>query len=194
MANTYQPPVYAGKPPTGLHLDVLKGDKLVQKLMIDAKKCFFFGRNPQLCDFVVDHQSCSRVHAALWWHKHLERAFLIDLGSTHGTFIGSMRLENDKPTPLPIDSTFHFGASTRRYILRERPQTAQKPIMEELERSSQVRWMPLGPKPVLSTFNYGSEESRFTFSALIFPLLTILNLVSQFSGSIHFSVDSKACI
>ena len=53
-----------------------------QKLMIDEKKCYFFGRNKQLCDFCIDHASSSRVHAALVWHKFLERPFLIDLGSS----------------------------------------------------------------------------------------------------------------
>lgn len=38
--------------------------------------------------------------------------------SAHGTYIGQMRLEANKPTQLPIDSTFHFGASTRNYIIR----------------------------------------------------------------------------
>ena len=56
--------------------------KLIQKLMIDEKKCYLFGRNPQMNDFTIDHGSCSRVHAALLWHKHLERSFLVDLGSS----------------------------------------------------------------------------------------------------------------
>jgi hypothetical protein len=38
---------------------------------------------------------------------------------------------------LPIDSTFHFGASTRYYIIRERPQTGARPIIEELEKLSE---------------------------------------------------------
>jgi len=50
--------------------------------MIDEKKCYFFGRNKQLCDFCIDHASSSRVHAALVWHKHLNRPFIIDLGSS----------------------------------------------------------------------------------------------------------------
>ncbi|GLH08615.1 Nuclear inhibitor of protein phosphatase [Gryllus bimaculatus] len=137
MANHYDVPSWAGKPPVGLHLDVLKGDKLIQKLMIDEKKCYLFGRNPQLNDFCIDHASCSRVHSALVYHKQLNRAFLVDLGSTHGTFIGSLRLEAHKPTQLPIDSTFHFGASTRYYIIRERPQTGSRPIIEELEKNSE---------------------------------------------------------
>ncbi|XP_043228543.1 nuclear inhibitor of protein phosphatase 1-like [Amphibalanus amphitrite] len=133
MTSHYNVPGWAGKAPVGLHLDVLKGEKLTQKLMVDEKRCYLFGRNPQLNDFCIDHASCSRVHAALVWHKHLDRAFLVDLGSTHGTFIGSMRIDANKPTQLPIDSAFHFGASTRVYMLRERPQQASKPVMEELE-------------------------------------------------------------
>lgn len=204
----------ASRPPPGLHLDVLKGEKLVQvfcvvygftiykckmlelvlsmfffifkKLMVDEKKVYMFGRNPQV-DVCIDHASCSRVHAAFVYHKHLERAFLVDLASSkckykrvinlgkvfillsfpslaHGTFIGSMRLEANKPTQLPVDTTFHFGgilvslivlycvknvqkqlmvvfilnaASTRMYILREKPpNVGPRPIMEELEKAS----------------------------------------------------------
>lgn len=88
-------------------------------------------------DFCIDHASCSRVHSALVYHKHLDRAFLVDLGSTHGTFIGSMRLESNKPTQLPIDSSFHFGASTRNYIIRERPQAGIRPIIDEIEKAGE---------------------------------------------------------
>ncbi|XP_050543818.1 nuclear inhibitor of protein phosphatase 1 [Daktulosphaira vitifoliae] len=140
MANHYDVPNWAGKPPVGLHLDVLKGDKLIQKLMLDQKKCYLFGRNAQMSDFCIDHQSCSRVHAAFVYHKHLNRAFLVDLGSTHGTYIGSIRIEAHRPTQLPINSQFHFGASTRTYIIRERPQSTSafgpRPIMDQLERES----------------------------------------------------------
>ena len=34
-------------------------------------------------------------------------------------------MEKKKPQQVPIDSEIHFGASTRRYIIRERPQTMQ---------------------------------------------------------------------
>ncbi len=39
----------------------------------------------------------------------------------HGTFIGNIRLESEKPTQLPVESVIHFGASTRTYTLREKP-------------------------------------------------------------------------
>ncbi|MEE6521762.1 hypothetical protein FKM82_020064, partial [Ascaphus truei] len=41
----------------------------------------------------------------------------------HGTFLGHIRLEPHKPQQVPIDSTVSFGASTRMYTLREKPQT-----------------------------------------------------------------------
>lgn len=43
--------------------------------------------------------------------------------SAHGTFLGHIRLEPHKPQQVPIDSTISFGASTRTYTIREKPQT-----------------------------------------------------------------------
>lgn len=90
MANSYDIPSWAGKPPTGLHLDVLKDDKLVQKLMVDEKRCYLFGRNSQMNDFCIDHASCSRVHAAFVYHKHLNIAYLVDLGSSKIIFLEAL--------------------------------------------------------------------------------------------------------
>ena len=69
--------------------------------------------------------SCIEIFYKIFFHHQ-----------AHGTFIGSMRIDSEKPTQLPIDSTFHFGASTRYYILRERPQTAPRSILEELEEEA----------------------------------------------------------
>ena len=138
---------------------------MVQKLLLDEKSYYIFGRNRESCDFPLQHQSCSRQHAVLVYHKHLKRPFLIDLGSSkeyntiplvegrllrmiidtldhncfnyviilcvaHGTFIGSTRLEPNRPTQLPLDTTISFGASTRSYTLRERPQAIVSLISE----------------------------------------------------------------
>lgn len=47
-----------------------------------------------------------------------------------------MRLEANKPTQLHVNTTFHFGASTRNYILRERPSAGQRNnIMEDIPMS-----------------------------------------------------------
>ena len=48
----------------------------------------------------------------------------------HGTFVGTMRLEAHKPTQIPLDTTIRFGASTRSYTLRERPQVSMAIITD----------------------------------------------------------------
>ena len=65
-----------------------------------------------------------------------DASIAIHFFSAHGTYIGSVRLEGHKPTQLPIDSKFRFGASTRTYVIRERPQAGPRPIMEELEQAA----------------------------------------------------------
>ena len=57
--------------------------------------------------------------------------------SAHGTFIGTIRLERKNPQQVPIDSELHFGASSRRYVIREKPHTSVTSMMldekEEME-------------------------------------------------------------
>ena len=52
----------------------------------------------------------------------------------HGTFIGRIRLESKKPQQVPIDSEIHFGASTRIYIIRERPQPISGQLNDEKDK------------------------------------------------------------
>ena len=64
--------------------------------------------------------------------------------SAHGTFIGSIRLEGKKPQQVPIDSEIHFGASTRKYIIRERPQTIQHNLTTDEKTGEEIEGGLLG--------------------------------------------------
>lgn len=65
--------------------------------------------------------------------------------AAHGTFIGTVRLEANRPTQLHMNSTFHFGASTRKYVLRERPSGSNRPnIMEDIPMTESVDGTLLG--------------------------------------------------
>lgn len=44
----------------------------------------------------------------------------MDLESSHGTFVDNVRISALAPVFLNVDQSFHFGASTRRYFLREK--------------------------------------------------------------------------
>ena len=53
--------------------------------------------------------------------------------TAHGTFIGTIRLDKNHPQQIPIDSELHFGASSRRYVIREKPHTSVTSMMNEKE-------------------------------------------------------------
>lgn len=64
-----------------------------------------------------------------WYHNII----LFEI-QAHGTHIGHIRLESRKPQQVPIDSEIHFGASTRLYIIRERPQAITGQISDDNEK------------------------------------------------------------
>ena len=53
----------------------------------------------------------------------------------HGTFVGSIRVDPHKPVQVLVDTTLCFGASTRRFTLRERP-NAQSSLKREALKAS----------------------------------------------------------
>lgn len=50
--------------------------------------------------------------------------------------MGSIRLDANRPMQLPIDESFHFGASTRTWILREKPNVPSNVMDTSLNTSS----------------------------------------------------------
>lgn len=82
--------------------------------------------------------------------------FLVDLGSSHGTYIGAMRLEAHKPTVVQVGASFHFGASTRSYILRERVKTQN--IVEDLPGAETV--LPENEDEVNQITEYNTAHNR----------------------------------
>ncbi|XP_055352637.1 nuclear inhibitor of protein phosphatase 1-like [Paramacrobiotus metropolitanus] len=159
MSDQFKPPSWAGPAESGLHLDVIKDGQLVAKYSVDSKHYYLFGRNSEVVDFVIDHVSCSRVHAALVHHKALKRPFLLDLGSTHGTFVGNIRLEPQKPQQLFPDSSFHFGASTRQYILREKTKPKDKEVANKDKGSGRGVALPSSDQELETLTIYNTEQN-----------------------------------
>lgn len=68
--STWQPPDWAIEPLSGVYyLEVLKEGELIDRINLDRRR-HIFGRQLQTCDFVLDHQSVSRQHAAVLPHKN----------------------------------------------------------------------------------------------------------------------------
>ncbi|MED6131697.1 hypothetical protein PIB30_012136 [Stylosanthes scabra] len=116
--STWQPPDWAIEPRAGVfYLEVLKDGQVLDRINLDRRR-HIFGRQIQTCDFVLDHQSVSRQHAAVIPHKN-GSVYVIDLGSAHGTFVANERLTKDSPVELEVGQSLRFAASTRTYILRK---------------------------------------------------------------------------
>ena len=68
--STWQPPDWAIEPRPGVYyLEVLKDGQVLDRISLDRRRNIF-GRQIQTCDFVLDHQSVSRQHAAVIPHKN----------------------------------------------------------------------------------------------------------------------------
>ncbi|EOY29025.1 hypothetical protein QUC31_013352 [Theobroma cacao] len=116
--STWQPPDWAIEPRPGVYyLQVLKEGQVLDHINLDRRR-HIFGRQHHTCDFVLDHQSVSRQHAAVIPHKN-GSIYVIDLGSAHGTFVANERLTKDTPVELELGQSLRFAASTRTYILRK---------------------------------------------------------------------------
>lgn len=161
--STWQPPDWAIEPRTGVYyLDVLKDGEVLDRINLDKRR-HIFGRQFHTCDFVLDHQSVSRQHAAVLPHKN-GSIYVIDLGSAHGTFVANERLTKDSPIELEVGQSLRFAASTRTYVLRKNNEALfpSNPLQAEIN-------LPPSPDPsdeeavlVYNTFlnRYGLTKSN----------------------------------
>ncbi|CAN8245650.1 unnamed protein product [Cochlearia groenlandica] len=116
--SSWHPPDWAIEPRAGVYsLEVMKDGEILDRIQLERRR-HIFGRQHQTCDFVLDHQSVSRQHAAVVPHKN-GSVFVIDLGSAHGTFVANERLIKDVPLELEVGQSLRFAASTRVYVLRK---------------------------------------------------------------------------
>lgn len=152
--STWQPPDWAIEPRAGVYyLEVLKDGEVLDQINLDRRR-HIFGRQFHTCDFVLDHQSVSRQHAAVIPHKN-GSIYVIDLGSAHGTFVANERLTKDTPVELEVGQSLRFAASTRTYILRKNKEALfpRSPLPTEIN-------LPLPPDP-------SDEEAVVAYNTLL---------------------------
>lgn len=115
----FQPPPWIKAPKLeNCGLKVFKGGEKIDTITeIGRKSYVLFGRNAQMSDIKLDHPSISRRHA-LMGHGSSGNLYVMDLGSSHGTFVNAERLKKRKREPLRDGYTVKFGASTREYIVK----------------------------------------------------------------------------
>ncbi|CAI7919107.1 unnamed protein product, partial [Closterium sp. NIES-53] len=99
VALVYNEPPEARKPSIRWRLYVFKdGEPFKEPLYIHRQTCYLFGRERKVADVPTDHPSCSKQHAVIQFRlvdkeepsgemTSLVRPYLMDLGSTNGTFL-----------------------------------------------------------------------------------------------------------
>ncbi|CAM8896634.1 unnamed protein product [Rhodiola kirilowii] len=125
----FNEPPEARKPDIRWRLYVFKaGEMLNEPLYIHRQSCYLFGRERRVADIPTDHPSCSKQHAVIQYRqiekeqtdgmlKKVTRPYLMDLGSTNGTFINDNRLEPERYYELIEQDTIKFGNSSREYVI-----------------------------------------------------------------------------
>ena len=80
-----------------------------------------------MADIPLDHPSCSSQHAVLQFRltsktsagktTKLVRPYVMDLGSTNGTYVNGERIEAERYVELLERDLLRFGYSSREYVL-----------------------------------------------------------------------------
>ena len=111
-------------------LEVIKGGVSLETIPL-TNPVMKLGRQPDTNDIILDHESCSRNHAKLLLEKKSGDSevclYIIDLGSTHGTFLNKTRLEPRIDTRLDNGYQIKFAESTRIFVVvKDEPEDDQE--------------------------------------------------------------------
>ena len=124
----YNEPVEARKPRTRWRMYGFKGDEALPMLPIHRQSAYLLGRERRVADIPVDHPSCSKQHAVLQYRLveyqrddgrvgRRVRPYIIDLGSTNGTYVNNNRIEAQRYVELMEKDVVKFGFSSREYVI-----------------------------------------------------------------------------
>ncbi|WOL04550.1 FHA domain-containing protein DDL [Canna indica] len=129
VALLFNEPPDARKPDIRWRLYVFKGGEVLNEpLYVHRQSCYLFGRERRVADIPTDHPSCSKQHAVIQYRlvekeqpdgliSKQVRPYMMDLGSTNGTFINDNRIEPQRYYELFEKDTLRFGNSSREYVL-----------------------------------------------------------------------------
>ena len=124
----YSEPAEARKPKKRWRLYPFKDGEGMKVLHIHRQSAYLIGRDRKVADIPIDHPSCSKQHAAFQYRLvpyrredgttgHAVRPYIIDLGSTNGTYVNNQRIEPQRYVELMEKDVLKYGFSSREYVL-----------------------------------------------------------------------------
>jgi smad nuclear-interacting protein 1 len=105
--------------------DTSKEGDLLEVLHMAKQSAYLFGRDEKVADVRVNHPSLSKQHCVLQYRalpnketgKLQCRPYLMDLGSTNGTFLNGVKLDDARYYELLKGDVITLGFSSREYVL-----------------------------------------------------------------------------
>jgi smad nuclear-interacting protein 1 len=87
-------------------------------IKIDKQSCYLIGKE-SISDIILEHESCSKQHAALQYRMMdgQVKLYIIDLKSANGTFLNKKPVPQKRFVELRNSDILGFGASSREYVL-----------------------------------------------------------------------------
>ena len=124
IKSIYKEPSEARVPEHRWRLSVSKDGENLPTYRIYRQSKYIFGRDKDQCDIRLHHPTCSNIHAVLQYRlrddsqrRHVY-PYLIDLGSSHGTYLNRRHIEANKYYKLQEGDIIQFGESSKEFILR----------------------------------------------------------------------------
>jgi len=124
----YNEPPEARMPKKRWRLYCFKDEKELPFYPMHRQSAYLFGKDRRVADVPIDHPSCSKQHA-VFQHRLIEykrkdnttgrmiKPYIIDLGSTNGTFVNNQQIEAQRYFELREKDVIKFGFSSREYVL-----------------------------------------------------------------------------
>ncbi|XP_036031800.1 smad nuclear interacting protein 1-like [Onychomys torridus] len=141
----YNEPPEARIPKKRWRLYPFKNEDMLPVMYIHRQSAYLLGRDLLIADIPIDHPSCSKQHAVFQYrlveHRRADgtagrtvKPYIIDLGSSNGTFLNHARIEPQRYYELKEKDVLKFGFSSREYVLlHESSDTSEADRKEEEE-------------------------------------------------------------
>lgn len=127
----FEVPPEARKPKIRWRLYPFKNGESLEPYYLHRQPYYLFGRDRDIADIPLDHPSCSKQHAVIVYREIVSqdketlkktstiKPYVMDLGSTHGTFLNDVKLDDKRYVELFEKDCIKFGYSTREYVFIE---------------------------------------------------------------------------
>jgi pSer/pThr/pTyr-binding forkhead associated (FHA) protein len=168
VTKDYEKPSWSSLPAYDtFSLEIIKNGVVVDEIPLKDREYWVLGRQPDVVDIQLDHESISRKHAVLNFRND-GKLMMKDFGSAQGSWINKQLCEKDKFYQLNVGDVLKFGCSSRIYVVKgpevlqpEEVESDELRILREkaVERAATMKTMKVKEKDGISWgMNFDDNE------------------------------------